>query len=417
MSTLLNLKKNTTIKNGVLFSFFSFLNRGISFLLLTIIAHYLSPESYGSINLFNTATSVFAIIICLNTSGLISVNYFKKSEIEFKRTISAVLIIAFSVFIFLSFLVFAIGDKFLNLVGLNSNYLWVSLWICFFTLIGNINLDIWRINEKVLSYGIYSTVCTLLNFILTIYFIVICKFDWQGRVFAQTLSYIVTFLFSIYYMVKHGYLTKLLPNKESFIEAFKFGVPLIPHDSSTWIRQGLDRIYINNFHSTAMVGYYGFSLNFANIIHIVGQAFNNSNSVYIYKNLANNNIRVRDRLKKQTIYITLFYIVLSVLIVVLSAVLIRWAFPAYMDSIKFIPILCLSGFFRCVYFQFVNFLFYYKKTKNLMYISFGFSILHTILSLTLTRYSLFYTALINAGIDLLITCSVIMYSRKVYKLF
>ena len=49
-----SLIHNKTVRNGGLFAIFSFFNRGISFVLLTILARYISPADYGELSLFNT---------------------------------------------------------------------------------------------------------------------------------------------------------------------------------------------------------------------------------------------------------------------------------------------------------------------------------------------------------------------------
>jgi O-antigen/teichoic acid export membrane protein len=118
-----------------------------------------------------------------------------------------------------------------------------------------------------------------------------------------------------------------------------------------------------------------------------------------------------------SVFYVLFFAFVSILVCLCASALIYLWFDKYIDSIKFLPILCMSGFFRSVYYLFVNFLFYYKKTQYLMIITFGSSILHTLLSMILTRYSLYCTALITLFIDVIITMLVFLYSRKLYKLF
>ena len=92
-------------------------------------------------------------------------------------------------------------------------------------------------------------------------------------------------------------------------------------------------------------------------------------------------------------------------------------FPKYIGLLEFIIPQCMGAMFQCFYLLFVNFLFYYKKTKKLMFITFGFSLLHAILSLILTKYSIFYTVYIGLLSNFLIALGVFLYSRKVYKLF
>ena len=48
----------------------------------------------------------------------------------------------------------------------------------------------------------------------------------------------------------------------------------------------------------ALVGQFSFAINFANIISILGTAFNQSNSVYIYQSLSNDSVEVRKKTAK-----------------------------------------------------------------------------------------------------------------------
>lgn len=412
-----DLRYNKTFQNGALFSIFSFLNAGISFVLLIIIAKFISPEGYGKISLFSTTVQIFTYFICLNTSGIISVVFFRKSNTEFKRTINTVLVLTIGCFLILSLLLLLINEKLEQLIGLDFYFQWIALWICLFQTFSQINLNIFRIEEKLKQYGIYSLTSAILNFVLTILLVVSFKYDWKGRIYAEIIAYFLLFAFSVIFMIKKKYITIIRPNKESLKESLKFGVPLIPHSATPWLRQGLDRYLINGFHTTAEVGLFSLSMNFANIITMVGTAFNQTNSVYIYKNLSSDNQeQVKDKLKKQTILLTGLFIVITIGVIFVSSVFIPIIFPKYAEAIKYIPFLCIGGFFKCIYFQFCNFLFYYKKTVGLMYITFSCSILHAILSFCLTRYSIFYTTIISAIVDFLITTFVFLYSRKFYKL-
>ena len=64
-----------------------------------------------------------------------------------------------------------------------------------------------------------------------------------------------------------------------------WGIPLIPHLATTWLRQGCDRYIINYHYELAEVGLFSFALNMANIIEMMGGSFNANNYVNIYKTL------------------------------------------------------------------------------------------------------------------------------------
>ena len=413
-----NIKRigaNKTANQAMIFSFFSFLNSGISFFLLIIIAGFISPEGYGYLNLFNISVTLFGFFICLNTTGIITLAYFQGTRQDMNRTISAVFSLTLLCLLLLGGVILLWGDEIQTATGISPIYQWIALCICFFQVFTTVNLDIWRLEEKPLAYGTYSSALAILNFILTILFVVSCHYDWQGRVYAQASVGFLFFIVSIIFLIKRGYLTFIKPFRKDYKEALNFGIPLIPHSVSFWIRQGLDRIFINASHSVSVVGLFSFSLNFANIIQIIGAAFNAANSVFIYKSLAKNSEDTHRVLRKQTKLLIIFFVLVTVVVCVGSSVFISFFLPEYSGSVTYLLFQCLGAMFQCIYLLFVNYLFYYKKTKNLMYITFSISVLHALLSYWLTRYSVLYTAGIGALTNFLIMAGVYGYSRRVYK--
>lgn len=416
---LLFISRNTTLKNGTLFSFFSFLNSGINFLLLIFIAKFISPEGYGKLNIFNTTIMLFGFLIHLNTQGIIAINFFKESRNVLLKTINAVFIITICCFLLYGVIIILFRNFISYKLDISANLLLTALMICFFQVLSNINLDLWRLEEKPVSYGIYSSSNAIGNFILTLTLIIGLNYGWIGRVYSQLLMAIIFFVISFLFMHRRNYLKKILPSSHDIKEALSFGVPLIPHTTSFWLRQGLDRYIINACYNSTLVGLFSFSYNFANIIQIIGTAFNATNSVFIYKNLSDtdNSIEIKNRLRKQTKWMLIFYVGITFAICVASIIFIKIFFPKYSGSLEFIIPQCLGAMFQCMYLLFVNFLFYYKKTKKLMYITFTFSLLHAVFSLLLTKYSVYYTAYIGLLSNFLIALSVYLYSRKIYKLF
>ena len=102
---LRKLRTNTVFKNGVLFTMFSFLNSGINFLLLIILANFISPLEYGELNLFNTFVTLLSMLISLNTTGIISVEFFKTSRTQFRKILNGVLLLSTGTLCFFYFLI------------------------------------------------------------------------------------------------------------------------------------------------------------------------------------------------------------------------------------------------------------------------------------------------------------------------
>lgn len=388
----------------------------MNFLLLLFLAHFISPDGYGSLNLFNTLISLLSIVISLNTAGIITVEYFNLNRYALRELVSCVFLVSTAVLCIGLIGILLMYSPIERVVGLNVEYQFIALLICYMQIYSSVILDIWRLEEKPIMYGIYSMAMVALNFGVTFFMIIALKCGWEGRIYAQLIVGLVFMICSLVVLYRKGYLRRILPTIKVFREAIGFGMPLIPHNTSVWLRQGVDRYIINQLYTTAQVGIFSFAYNVANTIHIIGMAFNAMNSVYIYKSLAENPEEARKRLCKQTRIMILFFFSITLLICIGASISIPYLLPQYESSIKYLFPLCMSASCQCIYYLFVNYLFYYKKTRQLMYITFTLSIVHLLFSLTLTRYSIMWTAYITLIINFLIMYSVIWYSQKLYSL-
>lgn len=411
------LKNSTTVRNGVLFSFFSFLNSGINFFLLFVLAGLISQEGYGKLNLFNTCITLITPIISLSTLGYVGISYFQNDNNTFINTIKSVCCVSIVVFLFLAGISCCMYSFWERWIGLKFVYVLYVLLICFIQIFTLLNLEIWRIKEKIIAYGIYSILLSLFNFFLTLIFVIFYQYGWLGRIYALMSGTILFGTGSFYLLWRYRYLNMQCFSWANITEILKFGLPLIPHQLSFWLRQGLDRFIINYYFASGAVGVFSFAYNFANIIMILGTAFNATNSIFIYKNVSSLEEIVRRRLRVQTKWMIGFFAVISILIILGAYFFTPMIFPQYSASVIYVIPLCISAFFHCVYLLFVNYLFYFRKTRVLMNITILCSIIHACLSLAFTRYDILITAYISLISNFLICIAVVLYSQKVYPIF
>lgn len=395
-SLLQKAMHNKTIVNGSLFSLFSFIGQGISFVLLLIIAKFINPEGYGYLSLYNSAIMFCGIVIAFSTRGYAQITYFKKEYTFFKKDFTAIIILGVFSVLLLSLVVLVAGDWISEKMSLTNNLLWIVIAVSFLTFVFQLQQDYLRIKEKVTQFGVYNCLFSLFNFVLTLLFIIYLNQGWEGRVTAQVVCTFVFGIVSLIYFLRHS-LIDVHSSIGTYKEILIWGIPMIPHAASGWIRQGIDQYIINYNYSTYEVGVFSFALNLANIIIIIGTAFNSTNSVTQFQILSDStltNSQKREKLNKQMRITSLIYMASSIFVVVSTALLTSLAFPKYVDSIKYVWILSIYALGNCIYFNYCNYLFYYSKTKKLMLITFGSSILHLLLSFLLTGTSLYYTAII-----------------------
>ena len=389
-----DILKSKQVLNGGLFVLYSFLNKGIGFLLLIILASFIAPDEYGRYSLFTTVVSFLGFFISLSTDGYLSVSYFKTNKEGFRTDVTSIMVITMGMFILLSFLLLFIGDSMSCRLDLPENLLWVALVISLFKVFYNMHLNYLRIQEKVLLYGVQSCGYALVNFILALVLVVVLNKGWEGQVYAQFLCVIICGIAGLFLLIKSNLLSKNI-SKSGIVMLLVWGVPLIPHLATTWIRQGLDKYIINYSYSLTEVGIFSFALNLTVIIEMIGSSMNSVFSVDLFNILSNHNLTKEEKKQKlcsQTRFLFTVIIMSTIIIVVGVFTVIPFAMPRYKGSLIYFLILSGYGFFRSIYYLFSNYFFYWKKTKQLMYITVGMSLLHLFLSLVITRYSLYLTA-------------------------
>ncbi len=411
-SRIRNLTHNSNLKAGALYTIYSFVYNGLNFVLMLILAKFLTPSDYGSLNLFSTLVQIIGIIISLCTTSYVGIIFFQKDRETLRKVIWICFIVTSVILGILSLVLLLAHDFMVGIVGIGIQYQWLALFICYFQVFTALNLDIFRLEEKIKSYGIYTITQGILNFILTFFFIIGMKCGWEGRVYALFLTGCAFFVLSIILMYNSSYLKPSIFSRSLVKETLIFSLPIIPHLASFWLKQGMDRYIIKFFYGTTEVGFYSFAMNLAAIIAIIGNAFNSSNSVYIYKKLSDGYDKAKETLRKQTMLVSIVFVVVSALVILFSWNLIHFFLSKYTKSIEYIIPLGIGAFFQCIYLLYVNYLFYHKKTVTLMSITLTTGLIQLGLSLWLTRYSVLYTAYISMGISILTAFIVMMFAKK-----
>ncbi len=410
------LKDNKSLMNGMLFSMFSFIDRGISFLLLIILARYIMPAEYGQLALFTTIVQLLDFFVALQTQGFFSISYFQHKGEQFRQDTSSISVILVTCTTLLGVVLFIFQDTLSRLFSLPTLFIWYALIASFINIYYNLFKDYLRIQEKVVRYGILSIGFALMNFVLSIFLVVNQEQGWEGRIYASVICTIVFGVLGFFVLYKSNLFAKHITwNGTKMI--LLWGIPLIPHTTSSWLKQGCDRLIINGTHTIEDVGVFSFALTMTSIILMIGSAFNSTNSVSIFQILSTDDPAAKklSQLKRQTRNIGIIYTISYVLVLLFGTALVPIFLPRYSGSLPYFWILSLSGYFFCLYFLFVNYLFYYHRNKNIMMITFFTSLVHLGLSLLLTRYSLYYTAIIHVFSQLIVLLLIVRESQKVIR--
>lgn len=410
-----SLLQDKTLKNGFAFSIFAFIGKGISFVLLILLASFIPPSDYGKLSLFNTAVMLLGFFMSFSSSGYFSISFFKEEKDIFHQDFTVIQLLLLLSVVIISFFFLVWDDKLSSLIGISSGLLWWALVIAFSNVPFQMHMDYYRIQENVFYYGLLNLGSAILNALFSLLLVIQFAQGWMGRINTHIGVSLLFFIIALVFFLNKGFFVSHISKERLKIILF-WGIPQIPHLATNWIRQGCDQYIINYNYSVEEVGLFSFALNLVSIITIIGMAFNSSNSVSIFQIISNKSIINKEKyLKDNTRNILYVYIFSTVIFILGVCLFLPFLLPKYTGSLPFFMVLSIYGFLVCIYFLYCNYLFYYGYTRILMYITFGTAIIHLCLSLLFTKYSLFYTTIIYVVSQTICVAFVYLCSKKILK--
>lgn len=401
------------------------LNKAIPFILLPFLTHYLLPEDYGIITNFNVIVQILSVFCFSCTVAALPVMYYKLNKEDMRLYTSNIIfvntIITGGIFV----LLIIVNRIIYQSLQLSLLYQLIGLIVVWFTAFTNVNMLLWRCEEKPILFGKYQISQSLMNALTTILFVMIFLLGWQGRVYSYLVSSVIFGFISLYILKKRGFLV-LSISKKYIKHILFFGLPLVPHALSFWLKSGVDKILLTDMCSLTENGLYSVAITLGAIVTMVLMSFNNAYTPYLYKKLTNfdnneNDISFNpDKIK----LVKLTYLMLLItLILVLFAYFISWFIIKYIynlsyhDSLKFLPYIMVAQFFYGGYLMFVSYFHHTFKTKLLGMITFTLSIVQIILSYFLIKWiGSIGVAIASAIISFLTFLFVAVYAMKIYKL-
>ncbi|WP_418359189.1 lipopolysaccharide biosynthesis protein [Sphingobacterium detergens] len=411
--------RHPLFKSSLIYTVSDGINKSIPFFILPILSHYLLPGDYGIVSNFGVLTGIIGLIINCSVDGAISVNFYKTESKELKVYIFNCLLVSFSIFILVLISTILANSYLYQLLYIPFEYQLICVVMCFFNLFTTINLVLWRLEEKPVAFGLYDISNTAINISLSLLFVVAFKENWIGRINAIVIATIGYGLFSLFFLYKRGYV-KITYNPIYFRSILLFGVPLIPHALSFWLRSGVDRIFISNFWGTSAVGLYATGFQFGTLVSFMILAFNNAFSPYLYKTLSiedENQLQYEKRKIVKLTYLIMLVLLLGGGLFILLSKLILTAFfsQEYYNAVEYVNWAILSQIFQAYYVLFVNYIFFSKKNEKLAAITISCGVLQVLLSYLLVKIigplGAAYSSVIIAFINFLV---VMLFSQKVY---
>ena len=215
-------------------------------------------------------------------------------------------------------------------------------------------LGLLRIKNEVWKFNIFNIAFFGLQILLSIYFVVALKQKLVGHLYATLIANLSFFILSALFLIKYS----TFQLKISYVKKLLFfGIPLVPFFIFGWVQSYSHRFFVEKYFSLSDLGEFAVAFQFAGIITIAVNAFENAFLPFYYKEAKKKNSSHELGKLITNIFSIIFLIILFTLIF-LKPVIIIIVDSSFHSATKYIPFLLLSNALFAVYkiFQ-VNILF------------------------------------------------------------
>jgi O-antigen/teichoic acid export membrane protein len=345
-------------------------NNAIPFLVLPILTAYLKPYEYANIALFSFLLTLSNAITGIAIQHVISKFFFRYSKNRIANLIghSLGLVLVFSI---ITLVIIALTYPLIqHYLKLDLIWLIIIPLTSFFWIVINIGLTVLRNARKVLLFSSHQISNTLINFAVSIFFVVVLLWGWQGRVWGMIISYLISAVFMLIFLHRNGFL-RFSYSKAMVQRILAVVLPLIPNSFQSVVIAQVGIFFIQLYFTKELLGVYAVGFQIAFAIKLLITALQMSWTPYLYEQLAKPEAINKVHLTR--LLIALFGVVLlGVLFVNLfSGFILRvMTAPEYYAAGSFIPWLTLGFLFYGLYVFLSPLLIVHEKQRFISVVSF-----------------------------------------------
>ncbi|HEJ7991921.1 TPA: oligosaccharide flippase family protein [Serratia liquefaciens] len=388
------------------------LGKVIGFIILPYLTAHLGASGYGALTLYLSVIQMLIIFISFSGQGLLPVKYIQEGEgssLVFRRDnitlaiVSSVLLVA----------IFYIVTLVANIsVSFSDGFLVVLASLA--QAINFINLSHLRISQTYKVAAIGQFLLSAFNVLFTIVLFEKIAATPGQRLIAIAASFFsiqLAYEFFVYKRIK-GERIALETVRKRYKEIVSYGLSLLPHHGSYWIKSSIDRFFIAHYMNTAVVGIYGLAFQLTSIVMLFFGVINQAFQPFIYRKLKEKDFRGVELIQYG-------YTVLVIVACIIYFFIMPFAFPYLFNAefnraIYYFNILLPGTAFLSIYYIFTHSLFYYRKNKMISFITMGSMVTHLIgiLIITMTTIKVEYFCFVYAVSSLFACVATFVYGKR-----
>lgn len=356
--------------------------KSLPFLMLPYLTRKLGPEGFGELSYYLTWLALFGIFVGLSQEGAVTRYFYFYG----KKALNIIVMAGYLYNVFIS-VILLLGCWFFQ-----AEIMAYIVLATMFQSFVNVQLALRQCQKQSLKYITIQIILSLLNVVFTVaaleYFSeCLVAYRILAIVLANTLTFFIAsvVLGNLFSNANKLTIARL---KLGVLYLFSFGIPLILHQSSFFIKGQLDRLFIYELYSRAELGIYSAGVQVAAVLPVVFMALNKAVVPYYYQGLKDNTLSVGE-IKKYALWCLPIGIAPALIGFLLPESLYVWFLGSAYAGSKYYVVMYLVGYgLTLPYLILVNYLFFYAQNKLIASVTFLSSICYVVLMVVFGRYSI-----------------------------
>ena len=373
------------VKETFIYTVTDVIGKAMSFILLPIVSFYMPPDELGLATNFTVITTLVSLFAGLAVVNSMPYFFYEQDIDENSSMISNMLVLC-------TILCLGLGAIITFFHQVVFHYLQLSLYIQIFCvvyviglLISQISLTLMRLENKPRQFACLQIFQIVFHAIAVVFFVIALKGGGIGKIYAETTVYVTMGAIHFLLLVRKNIL-KIRWCTRWIKKLLKFGIPLLPHSISFWLKSGMDKVFITTYCGLQYNGLYSMAISISAIYTMLVQSFFNAYTPYIQKRLASfddggNHWEDKLSIVKQTYYLFAIFGFLGLLAVGGSWLIFHYMIDIkYLPALDYMPLIILSNFIYTFYQFTIQYIYKKKKTLIMGIITFSGSFIQMLLS-------------------------------------
>ena len=350
------------LKTSFWFVLCSIVQKGIIFITTPIFTRIMTKDEYGVVSVYNSWHAIITIIATLQLSA----GAFNKAMIKYDHDRDGYVSASFGlsiISIIISIIIFyPISIIFHNAIDLSPSFIILLFVEIFFSNAMALLTSRERFEFKYKLVAILTFMGNILATIVSLVFVVLSDENKAFfRIFGIVIIHVMVYSIAIFIILKRN---KTIFNKEYWLYAIHFNIPLIPHYLSQQVLNSSDRIMINDILGSDSAAMYSLGYQIAVVMGILSSSIHASFAPWTYQKIK---LHELESIGKRALQIELFIGGMCLLfsffapefIMILGGI-------NYKEAMYIVPPVSMSVLFSIMYSFFGNVEFYFEKTKFVM---------------------------------------------------